>query len=432
MGTFTTSQQFQLGLNIANPWWLSGASIDLDFRNGRYYDSSLTTLKQPLAPLNSYLSITRASTGYAKTSTGTLTSFGNNVLRVTNLGLLIEDARTNTYSVSQDLVAWGSNSAAVTTTNNQTTAPDLTATAGSQLSNGGTNTYYTFQTGISVTAGLWTVSYFAKSAGAPYAYLSSVDNAGNRYAIVIDLSSGAITANNSVGSPTSVASYSEPFGNGWYRLSVTQNFSASPGSGGMQIGFGNEAVPSSWSGNVPSGQVIANGLGIYAWGFQMEAGGFVSSYIPALGAQATRAAESISISGSAQSLINSTTASIIAQLNNGGSINYAATAVDSNGTNLLGFDATNHGLASITASLATTNTANRTSRDKLGIAWSGAGRSLVLNGGTVATDATAQTPSATQKLGSAGGTSNFVYAYIERLSIWNSKLADATLQALTV
>jgi hypothetical protein len=84
------------------------------------------------------------------------------------------------------------------------------------------------------------------------------------------------------------------------------------------------------------------------------------------------------------------------------------------------------------ASLATTNTANRISRDKLGIAWSAAGRSLVLNGGTVATDATAQTPSATENLGSAGATSNFIYAYVERLSIWNSKLADTTLQGFTV
>ncbi len=81
--------------------------------------------------------------------------------------------------------------------------------------------------------------------------------------------------------------------------------------------------------------------------------------------------------------------------------------------------------------LATGNTANRTTQDKLGLAWNASGRSLVLNGGTVVTDASAQTPSATQHIGSSG-TANFAYAYVERLSAWTTKLADATLQGFTV
>ena len=44
-----------------------------------------------------YLSCSRASIGYAKTQAGTLTQFGNNQLRITDLGLLVEDARTNQY-----------------------------------------------------------------------------------------------------------------------------------------------------------------------------------------------------------------------------------------------------------------------------------------------------------------------------------------------
>jgi hypothetical protein len=83
--------------------------------------------------------------------------------------------------------------------------------------------------------------------------------------------------------------------------------------------------------------------------------------------------------------------------------------------------------------MATINTANRSlTDDKLGLAWDGAGRALVLNGGTVVTDASAQNPSATQNLGSASATSNFIYAYVERLTLWNSRLANGTLQGFTI
>ncbi len=121
----------------------------------------------------------------------------------------------------------------------------------------------------------------------------------------------------------------------------------------------------------------------------------------------------------------------MAQTDNGSVASVAANIVDSNGTNLLGFDASNHALASMIGTLTTANTANRTTQDKLGLAWNASGRSLVLNGGTVANDASAQTPSATQHIGSTG-TANFAYAYVERLTSWTTKLADATLQGFTV
>ena len=48
-----------------------------------------------MADFTPYLSCTRASTGYAQTAAGTLTSFAANTLRRTDKGLLIEEARTN-------------------------------------------------------------------------------------------------------------------------------------------------------------------------------------------------------------------------------------------------------------------------------------------------------------------------------------------------
>ena len=76
------------GSNVPS-WVLSGASVDMDFANNRYYGCSLA----------SCLSITRAS---AKTnllpssvSGFAYTTFGNNVLAIDSNGLLIEESRTN-------------------------------------------------------------------------------------------------------------------------------------------------------------------------------------------------------------------------------------------------------------------------------------------------------------------------------------------------
>ena len=71
-------------------WWLSGASIDLDFAGNRYYEGT------DGQAVTSYLSCSRASIGYAKNADGTLTQFGNDTLRIgVGTGLLVEDARTN-------------------------------------------------------------------------------------------------------------------------------------------------------------------------------------------------------------------------------------------------------------------------------------------------------------------------------------------------
>lgn len=72
-------------------WWLAGSTIDLWFSQSKYFDSAVGDG----VPVTNYLSISRASTGYAKNSSGTWISFGNDTLRITDLGLLIEGSRTN-------------------------------------------------------------------------------------------------------------------------------------------------------------------------------------------------------------------------------------------------------------------------------------------------------------------------------------------------
>lgn len=73
-------------LTLSVDWQLAGAAIDLDFANNRIYPSGAFT---------DYLSCSRASDGYAKNSAGSWVQFSSNTLRATDLGSLIEDARTN-------------------------------------------------------------------------------------------------------------------------------------------------------------------------------------------------------------------------------------------------------------------------------------------------------------------------------------------------
>ncbi len=83
-------------------WVFSGASTDIYFSNGLAWSANQTTSPQSL------ISCTRASTGYAQTTSGVLTLFAANVPRITDLGLLVEEARTNVVLWNRDLTnaAW--------------------------------------------------------------------------------------------------------------------------------------------------------------------------------------------------------------------------------------------------------------------------------------------------------------------------------------
>ena len=107
-------------------WWLTGASIDLDFSNNMHYDSS-----DPTATFTDLVSCSRASIGYAKNADGTLTSFGNDTLRIgVGTGLLVEDARTNQLLYSQQFTTgspalWDAMATGGVMTNNAGVAPKM-------------------------------------------------------------------------------------------------------------------------------------------------------------------------------------------------------------------------------------------------------------------------------------------------------------------
>src|ERR1700733_11295724 len=83
------------------PWVLPGfaGGVDANFAKGLYYG-----MNAPPAGLTT----SRASVGYANDSAGNWYQFGNNVPRITNLGLKVEESRTNSALWSRDMTnaAW--------------------------------------------------------------------------------------------------------------------------------------------------------------------------------------------------------------------------------------------------------------------------------------------------------------------------------------
>lgn len=131
----TGSQYESLLGNGVPSWVLRGtvpADLDFNFAQGLYYQSGLNGLGP-----SQLITTVRASVGYAADTSGIWTLFGNNVARITNQGLLVEEARTNNALWARDMTnaAWikVNMTAALTAMgidNTPNAASTLTATAG--------------------------------------------------------------------------------------------------------------------------------------------------------------------------------------------------------------------------------------------------------------------------------------------------------------
>jgi len=418
---------------------LLGASIDLWFATAQYYDSGAGGLGQAVT---SYLSCSRASTGYAKTSAGTLTSFGTNTLRITNLGLLVEDARTNVILDSGDLGSGNWSSANTTATSNQSVAPDGTTTM-AKLDDGvaGPGRHIRFQS-VSITANSTnSYSVFVKDNGRRYVglFIQAAVGTGSIFCLA-DLQTGTITDSGVAiaGTGTTFTSASiEAFTGGTYRISVTGIVNTTDTSTFLEVFMSDRATRvAPLDADVPS--YTGSNQSIYAWGAQVEAGAFPSSYIPTTSTSATRAADAITIIGTLNTLLSTLPHSDVANI-----ITLAAPPAgiwtvcgdDTDGP----VDLAGRASTSVTTFNNTTlfdanfGTGAWTTGAKVAVGKAAGTTSLVANGGTVGIEAAAVAgTSGNIFLGSGASGFRVMFGYIRRFTGWNSKLADATLQGFTV
>jgi hypothetical protein len=329
-------------------------------------------------------------------------------------GLLIEEQRTNllTYSEQFDNAAWTKGNLSITA--NATTAPDATTTADKLVENTALAEHLVVQSGLGT--GSKTVSVYFKAAERTKAYIYFFNATDGVVVSYFDLSSGTVLSG---------AGVITPVGGGWYRCSLSRTATASDG---VYFGPCINSGSTSYTGDGTSG--------IYIWGAQLEAGAFATSYIPTVASQVTRAADNASMLGdNFATWFNANEGSV--------SVSASTTAI-SNNPIVVGYSTTNTstfvyvtagggaGTWNNSSAFQTINVTTNNTIFKSAMAYSAAGRAIVLNGGAVATNANLIGTADIFALGKpGGGTIQMLNGHIRSISYYPTRLPNATLQSIT-
>jgi hypothetical protein len=326
------------------------------------------------------------------------------------LGLLVEEARTNEFSYSQQFnTGWSISNCAEE--QNATIAPDGTLSASKATPNGnfGDHGFYKiFTSGVDRVA-----SIFAKQASG--AYKLAIAPSGSNSGPIFNLQTGEIDSN-----VTPATATITPVGNGWYRCTVTVDSTSTYAK--FYIVNSNNAW--SYSGDGTSG--------IYMWGAQLEAGSFPTSYIPTAGSTVTRAADVASIGVGAFGY-NQTKNTIIveASLFDSSWNPVVSRMISTTRYNEIRRDAS--GLADFTGlGITAVDSWPNDVIVKVGAASKPNDSSLVINGGTLRTSAsgTLQYGIDTLKFGQ-NGTTEFTCMHLKSIAYYPRRLSDAQIKALT-
>ena len=150
-----------------------------------------------------------------------------------------------------------------------------------------------YQTAVTPQGSAALSAYF-KTGTSQYAQAQINNNNQTDFGAVFDTSAATVTSTSNIGAVTGTSSAALAAGNGWMRGAVT---AAIPAQTTVYVVLANSnlAVPTYQGDGNPSYNAAAPLKVVGAWGVQLEAGTKATSYIPTTNAQATRAADQISL-----------------------------------------------------------------------------------------------------------------------------------------
>lgn len=240
--------------------------------------------------LDPRVTFTRASTatfvgsnGIIQTAAINAPRFDYNPSTLAPLGLLIEEARTNllTYSDQFDNVAWvksGLNTTGTPAYIDVAVSPDGTQNADFMIEDTANSQHTTRVSATLLATTTHTYSFFVKAAGRINISVSRFNSA----VVPSFVHTFTLTGSGSSSGGTVIA-----LSNGWYRCSGSFTTTGA-GVGGFVILL-SDGTGTTYLGNGTSG--------VYIWGAQLEAGAFATSYIPTVASQVTRNADVVSMTG---------------------------------------------------------------------------------------------------------------------------------------
>jgi len=281
---------------------------------------------------------------------------------------------------------------------------------------------------LSVTLGAsYTFSVFAKAAERNKIW---IDFFGGANLAVFDLTDGSVLSQ----AGTGLVADSEDYGNGWYRLYITQN-AVDPT---LYPNFG--PTTSSTTNNAYSGDGTS---GIYVYGAQLEAGSYPTSYIPTYGSSVTRVGD-LSYKFGISELIGQTEGTLFFDwIMNHESPNtsedlYTLTMSDGTGDKVIGVNNYNNTLAVFIKDTTTQFFDNSYTggadgeRIKLALAYANNDVALYVNGMQIATDSSATIPTLSQVRLNTFWNGNLPdSSSVNQLFLFKSRLTNNELAALT-
>lgn len=402
---------------------ISWASQQPAFRVSPSLSLDLTT-----GTLDSRITLTRASAGTVWDSSGVLSTaaidtarFDHNPVTLAAKGLLIEEARTNSFVRSQEIDNASWTKASVAATANSVAAPDGTTTAEKIYSTTAVAGEHPINQNFSMTNGAYYAeSIFVKAAEVTTMGISGGQGYGNANYNITGV------AINGVPSGLDPVARIVDVGSNWRRASISHSINV---TGSRQNKFyldfiGNATTP------------VNDGL--YWWGVQLETGAFPTSYIPTTSASATRAADIATMTGAnfsswwgaAVGTIAVTATSpasgtrVVWQADDGTANNRIT--IYTTGTTVMA-DVVTGGVtqASLNLGTITANTAF-----KVAMRYGANDFSASLNGAACVTDTAGTVPTVDRARLGADTTGNYLCGTIASLKAYQSGLGDTDLRSL--